>query len=275
MQPQKIEHLDDPRVAGFRNLRDGGAPAREGLFVVEGRDNLRRLLCASSFEVRAMLLTPTALEALRGALASAPSSAPVYVASSDTLSELAGFHIHRGCLALGSRGDATSLGELVAERPPLLLALEYVGNADNVGGLFRNAMAFGVGGVLLCPRTCDPLYRKATRVSMGGTLTVPFARATDWPNELRRLQSLGYEIVALHPGADAEPLAAGSNASAQRPLLLLVGNEGQGLSEQVLALADRRVCIPMADGVDSLNVATACGIALHHFSPLAASGIAR
>jgi tRNA G18 (ribose-2'-O)-methylase SpoU len=146
--------------------------------------------------------------------------------------------------------------------------LEQITSPDNVGGLFRNALAFGARGVLLCPRTCDPLYRKAIRVSMGASLLVPFARCSEWPAPLKLLREAGYRVVALHPGEDASPIATATAASER--LVLLLGTEGGGLSESALAQADERVRIPMAPGVDSLNVATASGIALHHFTAGAA-----
>jgi tRNA G18 (ribose-2'-O)-methylase SpoU len=144
------------------------------------------------------------------------------------------------------------------------VAVEGVANADNVGGIFRNALAFGAGGVLLSPTSCDPLYRKATRVSSGATLRLPFAIASSWPGDLLALKRAGYDILALTPGTGALDI---EDALARRPLdarlALLVGHEGHGLSEEALLAADDCVRIAMAPGVDSLNVASAAGIALY------------
>jgi tRNA G18 (ribose-2'-O)-methylase SpoU len=134
-----------------------------------------------------------------------------------------------------------------------------------VGGILRNALAFGVEQVLLSPRSVDPLYRKSLRVSMGAALRVPFCRAPAWPEELDALRAAGFRLLALDAGRGAASLAPGDAVPTCGPrrLLLLVGNEGEGLSPAVLARADARVAIPMADGIDSLNAATATGIALH------------
>jgi tRNA G18 (ribose-2'-O)-methylase SpoU len=155
----------------------------------------------------------------------------------------------------------------------VLVALEQVSDPLNLGSIFRNAVAFGARGVVLCPRCSDPLYRKAVRVSMGAALQLPFVRSQAWPDPLLELRALGYRIVALHPGpraieirefaAEAVACAGGSVGR----LVLVVGNEGAGLSDAVRELADAEVRIGMVAGVDSINVATAAGIALHHLSP--------
>ena len=151
--------------------------------------------------------------------------------------------------------------------PRTLLALEGVTDPDNVGAIFRNAAAFGVAGVLLSSHCADPLYRKAIRVSMGATLSLPFAQVPDWAVTLAALRHAGYRLVALCPGADAEDIVEVAGRAPRRPrLALLLGAEGEGLSEATRAAADVEVRIPMAAGVDSLNVAAACGIALHRFA---------
>ncbi len=158
-----------------------------------------------------------------------------------------------------------TLAELAldAPGPRLLLALESLANADNVGAIFRNAAAFGVHAVVLDARSCDPLYRKATRTSMGATLTVPWARLEPWPDALARVRDAGVVLAALTPHAAAQPLEAFVAAHARRAVALLVGAEGDGLGEAALAAADVHVRIVMAPGADSINVATATGIALH------------
>ena len=143
--------------------------------------------------------------------------------------------------------------------------LEGVSNADNVGGVFRNAAAFGAGGVVLSPTCCDPLYRKAIRTSMGATLHVPFARvgARDWPGTLERVRAAGFTLVALTPREPSETLDRFAARGAASRIALLVGTEGAGLTPSAEAAADHRVRIPIGVGVDSLNLAVATGIALH------------
>src|SRR5262249_23626855 len=142
-----------------------------------------------------------------------------------------------------------------------IVVMDGVTNADNVGGVFRNAAAFGADGVVLSPTTCDPFYRKAIRTSMGAVLRVPFARADDWPAAVSRVRAAGFTIVALTPREPSEPL----DRFAERPrkIALVVGSEGGGLTPSVEATADYRVRIPISDAVDSLNLSVAVGIALY------------
>ncbi|MGH7315094.1 MAG: TrmH family RNA methyltransferase [Candidatus Rokuibacteriota bacterium] len=265
----KVEILDDPadpRAADYREPRDGQLRRRAGLFLAEGRLVVRRLLEASRFRIRSLLLTPRALDDLRDLLAR-DDAPPAYLASAATIRDVVGFKFHRGCLAAAVRG-APLCPEALIEPPGAraLLALEELADPDNVGAVFRNAAAFGAAGVLLSPGCADPLYRKAIRVAMGATLSMPFAR-TDWRDGLERLRAAGYTLVALTPDRDAEDIrAVAGRGSPPRRLALLVGAEGPGLGASTRAAADRRVRIPMAAGADSLNVATACGIALHRLA---------
>lgn len=168
-----------------------------------------------------------------------------------------------GCTA--ARGPAARPRDVVAAARAAgraLLVCENVADPDNLGALFRNAAAFGAGGVLLSPGGGDPLYRKAVRASMGACLEIPFARCAPWPGELAAVAEAGYRLVALTPRAsvaiDALPAAA--------PSALLVGSEADGLTPGALAAADVAVRIPIAPQVDSLNVATAAAIALHRLA---------
>lgn len=267
MKVEIVEDPADPRIAGYRDARDGELRRREGLFLAEGRLLVRRLLEASRFPVQSLLVTPPALDDLRDLLA-ADDSTPVHVASAETIRAIVGFKFHRGCLALGGRGDPLAPEALMDPvGPRTLLALEGVADPDNVGAVFRNAAAFGAAGVLLSSHCADPLYRKAIRVSMGATLCLPFAWVPDWPTALAALRHAGYRLVALCPGAEAEDIVEVAGRAPRRPrLALLLGAEGSGLSGATRAAADVEVRIPMATGVDSLNVAAACGIALHRLA---------
>jgi tRNA G18 (ribose-2'-O)-methylase SpoU len=146
------------------------------------------------------------------------------------------------------------------------VVLERVANADNVGGIFRNAAAFGAAAVLLDPATTDPLYRKAIRTSMGAALAVPFARAEPWPDALRALGDRGFATIALTPAASAPPLRAAVEAAGTRPIALVLGHEGDGLTAHALAACTARARIPIAAGMDSLNVASAAAVALYEVS---------
>ena len=270
MAPSPIDRIEDPgdpRIASYREARDGQV-RRAGLFLAEGRLVVRRLLESARFAVRSVLATRVVLEDLGDVLLTR-SSVPRYEASSDMLRAIVGFKFHRGCLALGEDGPPTPVDAIVApDGPRLVLALEDVADPDNVGALFRNAAAFGVAGIVLSPGSSDPLYRKAIRVSMGASFVVPFAR-TEWGNGLGKLRAEGYTLVALTPHPGAQPLeAAVIGDQPSRRIALLLGAEGAGLGEASLRAADLRVRIAMAPGVDSLNVATAAAIALHRLADL-------
>lgn len=221
---------------------------------------VRRLIDGGRFRVTSVLLTSAALEALADVIGRAAS--PIYLSSQQMLNAISGFDFHRGCLALAERaGEDAALDRWAAA--DRLLALEGVGNPDNVGGLFRVAAAFQAGGVLLGPGSGDPLYRKAIRTSMGAALQLPFARIERWPADLEPLRRKGFQLVALTPDASATPLAEYAAALPRGTrVILILGAEGPGLTLEALRLADSRVRIPLAPGVDSLNVVVAAGIAL-------------
>jgi tRNA G18 (ribose-2'-O)-methylase SpoU len=266
LQIVEIESPDDPRIADYRDVRDGQKRDAEGLFLVEGRLNVKRLLC-SRFVARSVFVSRPALVALDAALQRC--TGPVFVAEPALLKRVVGYDIHRGCLAAAERRPVEPLATaLERERetrgPQLWVAIEGVANPENVGGIFRNALAFGAGRLVLGPRCADPLYRKSVRVSMGAALRVPFATGPGGSATVQQLGDAGFFVVALSTSRDAMPLEACSPPS-QRVALLL-GSEAEGLPPQVLAAADARVTIPMAPGIDSLNAATAAGIALHRFA---------
>jgi tRNA G18 (ribose-2'-O)-methylase SpoU len=262
---ERIDDPADPRIVDYRDLRDAELRRRQGLFIAESREVVRRLLVEGRFRTRSVLVTLPGLEGLRDVLDMAAKEIPILLTSPEIVRAVAGFNFHRGCLAIGERGVEPELDELLD--PPgrrLLLALENVTNPDNVGGLFRNAMAFGVGGVLLSAGCGDPLYRKAIRVAIGASLSIPFARRRDWPHALARLRESGYAVIALTPDEAATDIAElGMARRVPERAALLLGAEGVGLTAATRRTADLEVRIRMAPGVDSLNVATACGIALH------------
>ncbi len=293
MPVQPIEDLSDPRVADYRHVPDPELLRRGEIFVAEGRLVVRALLADSPFVTRSLLVTETALEALHDVIEPRLGDLPVYVVTQGAIQHLTGFNIHRGCLAIGERPAPvvleefletvrrdTAIGQAWGKAPALpepqtrrfaprpagspLVVLEQIVNADNVGGIFRNAAAFGAAAAVLGPNCCDPLYRKSIRTSMGAVLRVPFVGAGDWPSALRRLREAGFTVVALTPRPDA--LSIEEFVPGGRSLALLAGSEGGGLSAAALDAADVAIRIPMATGVDSLNVATAVGIALHRLA---------
>jgi tRNA G18 (ribose-2'-O)-methylase SpoU len=260
---EPVEDPRDPRLADYRSARDPAWRQRTGLFLAESALVVRRLLTDSPFRARAILVTPALLDGLRDVLDRAEDGPVVHVAGHSVQRELMGFNFHRGCLALAERGAGPPPGALLARGAPLLLVLDDVADPDNVGALFRNARAFGAGGALLSPGTADPLYPKAIRVSVAATLSLPHARLARWPEDLADVRAAGYTLVALSPDGtrDVATLAALRGRAA-----LVAGSEGHGLAPGVRAAADVVVRVAMAPGVDSLNVAVAAAIALHHLA---------
>jgi tRNA G18 (ribose-2'-O)-methylase SpoU len=254
----RIDHPDDPRIARYRSLPAHDAGRRDGFFVAETTAVVRRLRDGPRFTAHSVLIGEPALPGLAACLARHPE-VPAYVAPLAVLEAVVGFAFHRGCVALGERAREPSLDDLLGAAPRRLVLLERVSNADNVGGVLRAAHALGADAVVLSPGCCDPLYRKAVRVSLGAALVLPFTRVADWTGTLERLRSAGFALVALAPGAGTDVAALPPLAG---PTALLVGAEGEGLRAETIAGVDLAIRVPMAPGVDSLNLVTACAIAL-------------
>jgi tRNA G18 (ribose-2'-O)-methylase SpoU len=260
-----VSDLNLPELVPYRDLRDrdlaalgelGADPTgpHAGGFIAEG-DVVVRVLARSPFQIASVLVSESRLSALAPLFETMPET-PVYVAPQAAMDVLVGFPIHRGLLALGVRAPRDP--DVLLQDDGLVLALVGLTNHDNVGGIFRNAAAFGIRAVLLDDTTCDPLYRKALRVSVGGALLVPFARAGSGDALVTRLLGHGYEPLALTPrGAHTlESLAPHPRRA------LILGTEGPGLPDDLMART-RGVRIDMAAGFDSLNVYVTSGIALY------------
>lgn len=268
-----LSGLDDPRFVDrdvYRHIGDHERLRSCGWFVAEGRLVVERLIEAAledrtRFSVRSLLLNDSALRALEPHAAGLGAGVTAFVCRTGDFETLTGYDIHRGCLALASRPPLRSIDDVSARAQSLVL-LEDVANADNVGGIFRNAAAFGVGGVMLSRKCADPLYRKAIRTSMAAVLRVPFAMASDddeWRAGLRALRRRGFQLVGLTPQASAMDLEAFADGARGDRVALLVGAEGAGLTAESESAVDVCVRIPICAEVDSLNVAVAAGIAFH------------
>lgn len=261
----EVTSVDDPRLADYASLNDvetrRNVERRGSFFIAESELVIRELVRARErWPIRSVLVTPKRFEAMRDVLASL--DAPVFVGPMEVVREVTGFHIHRGAVASAERGTGLSVADVLLAGPPRVVVLEGVKDHENLGSIFRSAAAFGAGAVLLDATCADPLYRRSVRVSMGHILHVPFAKLTS----LDEVRAAGYEVVALTPSPDAEPIDELATAPPSRAALLF-GAEGPGLSDDWLSAADRRVRIPIAAGVDSLNVAVAAAVALHRLAP--------
>lgn len=259
-----IADPDDPRIADYRAVRERDLVGRSGLFVAEGRVVLEKLVAAGRHPLRSVLVAEHRLASLGDLLAHIPQAVPVYAAGQAVMDAIVGFPIHRGILAVGERAEP-SAASLLAGLPERALAVGLCGiaNHDNIGGIFRNAAAFGADAVVLDSGCCDPLYRKAIRVSVGAALTLPFARLAAGEDVAGVLAGAGFQVLALSPAGQVE-----LDAVEPAPRTAAVfGAEGPGLPEQTLARA-QTVRIAMAGGFDSLNVATTSGIVLHRLAAL-------
>lgn len=260
----RIDDPADPRVAEYATLRDGelGGMQRadHGVFVVEGPNPVHELL-VSPFGTESLLVAERRLDAVEELVAG--RDVLVYVAERSVFRGIVRFRMTQGIVALGLRQAPGDIAD-VARDAHLVAAFEEVNDHENLGVVFRSARALGVDGVAFGPRSCDPLYRRCVRVSMGHALHVPFATTADWPQGVRDLHDLGLRTVALAVGDDAVPL---DQVATGEPTAVLLGAEGPGLTDEAIEAADVVARIPMADGVDSLNVGVAASIAFHVLGP--------
>jgi tRNA G18 (ribose-2'-O)-methylase SpoU len=261
----EVTDRDDPRIALYRDLKDASLRKRGGLFMAEGELVVRRAIAHASSIGQPMvsaLVSPTRLRALATDLRTmAGSGASVYVAEQAILDGIAGFSVHRGCLALGKCPPDRSLDDVLPPPgPSLVVVCESLTNVDNLGVVFRAAAGFEADAVLLDPRCCDPLYRRALRVSIGHSLALPWVRLRRWPDDLLVLRDRGYTVAALELAPGAVPLHA--YAWPDR-LAVVIGAEGPGVRRRTLDIVDDVLEIPMHPSVDSLNVGAAAAIALY------------
>ncbi|MFC4625611.1 TrmH family RNA methyltransferase [Daeguia caeni] len=259
-----ISDPSDSRLAPYRDIREKDLVGREHRFIAEGKVVINVLFSqAARFETESLLVLENRLIGLEAQLARLPASVPVYVVAQNVMDQVAGFHVHRGILAVGRRKPQPDLQEIIRHLPDqaLVTVLCGISNHDNVGSIFRNAAAFEADCVLMDATCCDPLYRKAIRVSVGATLKVPYYRGETIDTLISALQDAHFNILALSPSAPDSIYAI--EKSARQALLL--GTEGEGLPKRLLESL-RTARIPMSTSFDSLNVATASGIALSRFS---------
>ena len=251
----------DPRLADYRDLRDVSLrkhlEAEHGLFLAEGEKVVRRAVEAG-FAPRSFLMAPRWLDGLSDVLARA--DAPCYVVSEALAEQVTGFHVHRGALASLARLPLPTVDSVLAGARSVLV-LEDIVDHTNVGAIFRSGAALGFDAVLLSPRCADPLYRRSIKVAMGAVFSLPWTRLESWDSALPTLSSAGFTTVALTLAPDSVPVEDAVRGLDK--VALVLGGEGHGLSRHWEESADCRATIPMAAGIDSLNVAAATAVACY------------
>ncbi|WP_257478451.1 TrmH family RNA methyltransferase [Acidipropionibacterium jensenii] len=259
-----IDDPSDPRLADYLSLRDvnlrKSLEAAEGLFIAEGAKIIRRA-AEAGYRPRSYLLAPRWIEGLKDLLDAV--DVPVYVVSEAIAEQVTGFHVHRGALASMERQTRWTQADLMAA--DRLVVCEDIVDHTNVGAIIRCAAGLGWDGVLLAPRAADPLYRRAIKTSMGTVFALPWARLSDWAKGLESLKEHGFTVAAMALSEDSVSIDEFAAELADRPrkVALLMGTEGAGLSSHWISQADVVVRIPMAHGVDSLNVAAAAAVACY------------
>lgn len=252
----------DPRIEAYRDIRERDLVRRHGHFIAEGKTVLQVLVAQKRFPVQSLLVLENRIAGIADMIAALPGAVPVYSAAQPVMDAIAGFHMHRGILAVARiPGEIGRLPEPFPASWTNVLVLSGISNHDNMGSIFRNAAAFGVDAILLDPECCDPLYRKAIRVSVGGVLRVPFFRSASMDEAVATLAGNDFSVAALSP-------AGRTDITDWRPAprqALVLGSEGHGLAKEWLDRLET-LSIEMAPGFDSLNVATAGAVALHRLN---------
>lgn len=261
-QPLTILSADDPRIADYRCLKDRELAASGDRFIAEGELLVRRLF-ASDFPIESVLLANRRVAELSPAV---PQAVPFFCADDAIMRQVVGYKFHSGVLAVGRRKPPISLDELLppSPAPALLVICPDLNSSPNLGSIIRTAAAFGASGLLLGEQCCDPFWRQTVRVSMGAVFNVPIRHTDNLLRDLAALRELhGVQLAAAVLDATAERL---SDIQPLPRVGILFGNEAQGLAPVHIAMCQRRATIDMRRGVDSLNVAAAAAVFLHHFS---------
>jgi len=263
----EVTDPSDPRLRDYVDLRDVQLrkllESERGVFIAEGEKVVRRAL-ESGHQARSFLMAPRWLDTLSDVLAT--TDAPVYVMSEAAIEGVTGFHVHRGALASLDRRPLVSVEEVLAGARRVVVAEDLVDHT-NIGAVFRSAAALGFDAVILSPRCADPLYRRAIKVAMGSVFWLPYARVDDWYAFPDLLRELGWTSLAMTLAEDARDLREVAASDLGDKVAVMVGSEGDGLSPHWTRSADVRVTVPMAAGIDSLNVAAATAVACWALGP--------
>ncbi len=267
---EKISDLDRPELAPYRSLKRSAEHEALGIFVVEGDKVLHRML-ESDFTVVSVLLLEERLAEFEPLLrARSEKEIILYICDRAVMAELVGFEIYQGVLAIGKIPEPVTLAGLLAHSPSprLLVAADGLSNAENIGVLMRNCLAFGVQALVTGETCSSPYLRRAVRNSMGAVFKLPVLESSDLTQTLREMRALGIRCIAAHPHTDKKTV---SQANFSGDCCVVFGSEGHGISKEVLAACDEAVAIPMSNEVDSLNVSAAAAVFLYEVNRQRAS----
>jgi tRNA G18 (ribose-2'-O)-methylase SpoU len=261
LQIQPITTFDDPNLAPYRTMRRPLEHREQGIFVAEGEKVVRRLL-ESRFQIISVLLADKWFRQLEPLLKARAEDIQVYLAEKELLETLTGYSMFQGLLAVGKIPAPHSLDQVMqtSPQPFLFVAVDALANAENLGTLVRNSVAFGAQALIVGETSSSPFLRRAVRSSMGAIFDIPVVETFSLIQTLHELQVRHVRCIAAHPHADQRTLP---QADAKASCCLVFGSEGHGISPEVLAACNDSASIPMSGGVDSLNVGSAAAVFLY------------
>ncbi|EKS43549.1 RNA methyltransferase [Bartonella bacilliformis INS] len=258
-----IHEAGDPRLESYHNIREKDLTRRQHQFVAEGKVVLSALLHSKNFSTLSLLVVAARLLEIMPILKETKPTCSIYCVPQKIMDDIAGFHVHRGMLGIGERKALPSLQEFLQDLPEraLVPVLCGISNNENMGAIFRNAAAFASYGIIVDKTSCDPLDRTVIRSSVGATLRIPYTQGNDIESIIKTLSDANFHLYALSPSAPRYL----KEAKTMKHTALILGTEGDSLPTHVLQKSEI-LRIPMAYGFDSLNIATASGLALAHFA---------
>jgi|ERR1051326_60115 tRNA G18 (ribose-2'-O)-methylase SpoU len=258
---ERIASLDLPELQPYRTMRRQMAHRERGIFVAEGEKVVRRLL-ASKFGVVSALMPEKWVDELTPLFEKRPETVRVFVANKALLETLTGFSMYQGLLAVGKIPEPRPLERILesASQPFLVVAVDSLSNAENLGALVRNCVAFGTQALIVGETSSSPFLRRAVRSSMGTVFELPIIETSNLLESLSSLKERGVRCIAAHPHVEGRTL---SDADFTKNCCIVFGSEGHGISQTVLELCDDAVAIPMPPTVDSLNVGSAAAVFLY------------
>ncbi|MBW7889260.1 MAG: RNA methyltransferase [Bacteroidetes bacterium] len=255
-----VTNLELPELSPYITLKRPEEHLQKGMFIAEGEKVFSRLF-ASPLKIFSALLTPEWFEEKKELLETNKNSIQVFIAGKAQLETIVGFRLHQGIMATAQIPKQITVTEFLEEKkePALTVLVDGIVNAENMGVLARNCACFGVDALFVLPTSCDPYLRRSVRNSMGNIFMLPVVYISEPEKEIQQLKNSGFTLYAAHPNAQSRDIR---QCSFSKKSCIVLGAEGNGISEELLSLCDEFVTIPMKTGIDSLNVASAGAVML-------------